>query len=262
MTSEQKEKEQEKEREKYGIKHLNMSYTSCSDETLKELGENHIHTLTSINLTDCRKITDLGMRSLAECVNLSHLNLSNVPITDVGVGYLCARLSNLQEFHLSCSGVTDMSMEHLKTLQNLMVLDMFEAVITDNGVQYFCQAVSSRNQNLTTIEFAGGRLSNLALQHIATIPALTSVNVAQNALIDDGGVEHLRVMTHLRHLNLSGTATTERGVGHLASIASLRTLSLFGCVRVNPRSRRLTAISKNVRVGMDHNREHKDLNSL
>lgn len=57
MQSDMKEKEKEKEKEKHGVKCLNLSYTNCSDETLKELGENHIHTLTSLNLTDCRKIT-------------------------------------------------------------------------------------------------------------------------------------------------------------------------------------------------------------
>jgi hypothetical protein len=110
------------------------------------------------------------------------------------------------------------------------------------------------------------------------LPALTSLNLSHNAAIDDQGLEPLRGLRRLVHLNLSGTKVTHKGLAILTSatssgagspgnaatagatsaqqlsasacVAPLQRISLFGC-DVKATSGKLAQLPPGLQLGID-----------
>ena len=97
-----------------------------------------IPTLTYLNLSENRKITDDGLRALRTLTSLTGLNLSSCSITSVGLGYLAA-LTRLETLDLSfCNRITDASFKALRPLNRLTSLNLQGCVkITNGGIARF-----------------------------------------------------------------------------------------------------------------------------
>lgn len=95
----------------------------------------HCKAVTFMNLSENRKITDEGMRSLAEMSHLTGVNLSSCSLNDVGIGRLNA-LTHLEHLNLSfCNRLTDTSLRHLRKLTQLVYLDLQGCVkVSQKGV--------------------------------------------------------------------------------------------------------------------------------
>ena len=84
----------------------------------------HCKAVTFMNLSENRKITDEGMRALAEMTHLTGVNLSSCSLNDVGIGRLTA-LTRLETLNISfCNKLTDTSLRHLRKLTRLTYLDL------------------------------------------------------------------------------------------------------------------------------------------
>lgn len=80
--------------------------------------------VTYLNLSENRKITDEGMLHLARIPHLTGLNLSSCGITDTGLSRLTV-LSRLATLNLSyCNRITDVGLKHLRKLNRLTYLDL------------------------------------------------------------------------------------------------------------------------------------------
>ncbi len=97
-----------------------------------------IPTLTYLNLSENRKITDDGLRQLKALPGLTGLNLSSCGITNVGLGYL-AVLTRLETLDLSfCNRITDAGLKSLRPLTRLAYLNVQGCVkMTNAGLVRF-----------------------------------------------------------------------------------------------------------------------------
>ncbi len=185
-----------------------------SDSGLKTILDKASGTrITSISLSNCKKITDAGLAHLAELPSLYSLNLSMCDnITDAGLAHL-AKLTLLSSLDLRrCTNITDAGIAHLSKLALLSSLNLSICPnITDVGLAH-----------LATLTL----LSSLDLSGWSHIP-VSSRGLNWNENITDAGLAHLSKLTALRSLNLSACINiTDAGLAHLATLTSLSSLLL------------------------------------
>lgn len=92
-----------------------------------------IPTLTYLNLSENRKITDDGLRALKALPTLTGLNLSSCSITGAGLSYL-QPLTRLETLDLSfCNRITDPGLKALRALPRLSALNLQGCVKVTNA---------------------------------------------------------------------------------------------------------------------------------
>src|SRR5690348_11291200 len=116
---------------------LNVTNHDITDEELIKLIDKHQTTLTSINLSECTRLTDKSIKYLAKLKNLTTLNLTSCfQITDAAIKDL-SQLQNLTTLNLTgCNRITDAAIKDLSKLQNLTTLDLINCdKITDAAIK-------------------------------------------------------------------------------------------------------------------------------
>ncbi len=89
--------------------------------------------LTYLNLSENRKISDVGLSRLAPLTSLTRLNLSSCSITGQGLSNLTP-LKKLEVLDISyCNRLTDESLRVLKTMPRLMSIDIQGCVKTSHA---------------------------------------------------------------------------------------------------------------------------------
>ena len=99
--------------------------------------------LQTLNLRECGKITDAGLSSLSSLTGLQTLNLNYCyKITDAGVSSLSS-LTGLQTLDLAyCDKITDAGVASLSSLTGLQTLILYDCDrITDAAVSFFSSTV-------------------------------------------------------------------------------------------------------------------------
>lgn len=81
------------------------------------------------------------------------------------------------------------------------------------------------NPQATGLE-AHGQMTDALLAEVAEFPHLTMLRCGGSAGVTDEGVRHLARMPNLRHLDLSGTAITDRELSVLRELKSLERIAL------------------------------------
>ena len=146
----------------------------------------------------------------------------------VGISYL-AQLKNMQHLKLNaCFDFTDECLSHLPVMTTLETLDISACwTITDNGIRFL-----SMLPRLHTLNIEGCRnITNAAYQHIASITSLRSLTVSlsmtSQSTIDDTGLLHLSKCTRLRNLVLQCCIhVTMKGIRFLEGMAFLQILEV------------------------------------
>ncbi|MHB0924797.1 MAG: leucine-rich repeat domain-containing protein [Bellilinea sp.] len=114
---------------------INLRAKNIDDEDLYTLVKavSGLASLTSLNLSENRKITDLGLSRLAALPGLTRLNLSSCSISNQGLAHLTA-LKNLEHLDISyCNRITDEGLRFLKSLNRLAFLDIQRCVKTSHA---------------------------------------------------------------------------------------------------------------------------------
>lgn len=89
--------------------------------------------LTALNLSENRKVTDVGLTRLPGLPGIRHLNLSSCSITNQGLASLTA-LKKLEHLNISyCNRITDEGLRQLKALPRLQFLDIQGCVKTSHA---------------------------------------------------------------------------------------------------------------------------------
>lgn len=89
--------------------------------------------VTFLNLSENRKITEVGLDYLRPLVTLTGLNLSSCSLNDQGLAHLSA-LTQLTHLDLSyCNRLTDACVKHIRALIRLRFLDLQGCVKISNG---------------------------------------------------------------------------------------------------------------------------------
>ena len=103
------------------ITSIDKFHPETSDDDLKILSE--FPNLTTLNLSGCKKITNVGLEQLAIKPDLTCLDLSDTQIDDAGLKQLSI-LTRLTSLDLKWCNITDSGLEHLKAFTALSSLSL------------------------------------------------------------------------------------------------------------------------------------------
>ena len=207
-----------------------------------------IPTLAQLDLR-LTKVTDAGMRHLANMHSLRSICISGTPVTDAGLTPLkdlkdldcldlgiyregknftdealanVAGLTKLRWLRLGGSRVTDRGLAHLKDMKRLEHLELGDTQVTDAGLAYL--------EPLTSLKEVGlpDRITDEGATHLSRVASLERIRSNFYHLSDDG-VRQLSKLDKLQGLNLGGNTITNASFAELAKMKGLKTLSMQDC---------------------------------
>ncbi len=190
---------------------------------------------------DDSKITDEGLRTIAQMSSLRFLDLNGTPITDEGLQHLSV-LTKLKRLSINDTHVTPEGLVHLAGMQDLENLYIYNT-ITDDSVKHVSRlkglkqlsanleisdesvALLATLPSLEYLSLSDPRITDAALADIARMPSLTTL-LFQGCSITDRGLTRLRNLENLEHLMIARTDVTTAGLRHLMTLPNLNLLSL------------------------------------
>lgn len=186
--------------------------------TIANLPKQNIR-LRTVYLSQAANVTDESMKEL-KAVRLDHLDLSNLPITDVGLAHI-ADQTQLGSLGLKGTKITDKGLEHLKGMRNLNNLDLARTQVSGMGVEQL------EGAPLTLVDLEGCPVTDESLKYFSKLPNLQALGLSDTR-VSDKGLVYLQEMPKLRSLSLKGTAITDEGLRNLRTMANLATIRLQG----------------------------------
>ena len=143
------------------------------------------------------------------------------PIND-SVIVQVARLTSLQQLHLSGTSTSASGLSHLKGLTNLWSLTIQSTPVTDAGLVQL-----EGLPNLSELYLDDAQVTDAELVHLKAFTKLSYLSLWGND-IDDAGLVQLEGPTSLTTLSLTYTQITDAGLVHLKGLTKLSTLDLGG----------------------------------
>ncbi|CAM9365607.1 unnamed protein product [Lampetra fluviatilis] len=209
--------------------------SSLTDGALKAVSA--LRKLHLLNVSDCAKLTDAGLRHLTEgaaAAHLHELNLSNcVRVSDLTLTRLIPKCQSMTHLSLRyCDQLTDAGLELLGNMPALVALDLAGTNIQDQGLAAI--GTNSRLKELCISQCVA--ISDLGLQKFCQrVRDLERLDVSHCRLLSDLGVKNLVFCCRrLTYLNLSGCAQlTDVSAQYLSGVCRyLRIADLSGCVKL------------------------------
>ncbi|XP_054632474.1 dynein regulatory complex subunit 6 isoform X2 [Dunckerocampus dactyliophorus] len=160
--------------------------------------------LRSLHVVDCRKMTDVGLKSVASLRNLQSLDISLcTKVTDRGICHLAdsSSASKLRDLSLSqCSLITDSAVNMIGyRFSKLCHLNLsYCEQLTDAALESLsCSYISS-------LDISGCNIQDEGLAALEEVP-LKKLIIAQCINITDVGIENLcKYVTELEYVDVSG----------------------------------------------------------
>lgn len=172
---------------------------------------------------DSQWISDLGgsvIRNAQDSVTGVILRGSWVSDTDL---HRLDQYPALTDLDLSLTHITDEGMQDIKTLRGITELNLYFAqYVTDEGV-----AAIKDWKKLKRLDLQGTKAGDSALEHIAGITTLESLNVG-STLMTDVGLERLTSLPNLKQLTMGGNELGDAGLQALRQMPGLTYLDLRG----------------------------------
>ncbi|XP_064199506.1 F-box and leucine-rich repeat protein 13 isoform X1 [Anguilla rostrata] len=226
-----------------GLKHI--SAAACrglTDNGMRSIGG--LKNLTSLNIADCVRVTDLGLRCLAEGPSgprIQELNLSNCTrITDVSLMRIAQRCTSLSHLSLCyCDQLTDSGMEWLGSVSSLTSLDLTGTSIQDQGLTALGSNPSLRKLNVSECLW----ITDIGIEKFCKqLRGLEHMDVSHCLSLSDQSVKALSYHCRtIRSLRLAGCPKmTDVSVQCLMGTGQhLRELDVSGCVHLSDRAAKL-----------------------
>ena len=172
---------------------------------------------------DTQWITDLGGTVTRNAQGMvTTINLRGTWVTDTDLRRL-NRYPALSVLDLSLTHITDGGLQEIKNLRGIADFDLYFAeYITDEGV-----AAIKDWKRLKRLNLHGTKAGDTALEHIAGLPLLESLDVG-STLMTDVGLERLTSLTNLRSLTMGGNELGDAGMQALRQMPNLTYLDLSG----------------------------------
>uniref|UniRef100_A0A674I7F9 F-box and leucine-rich repeat protein 13 n=2 Tax=Terrapene triunguis TaxID=2587831 RepID=A0A674I7F9_9SAUR len=188
--------------------------------------------LRELNLTNCIHVTDASLMKIAQrCHNLAYLNMRYCEsVTDAGIEAL-GNMTSLISIDISGTTVSDMSLAALGHTRRMKELSVSECrKITDMGIQKFCQGAKDLEYCDVSYCF---QLTNETVKALAfNCHQLTSLNIAGCHKMTDLCVQYLSGVCHYLHfLDISGCVhLTDKTLKYLwKGCTQLRILKMLYC---------------------------------
>ncbi|XP_036366680.1 dynein regulatory complex subunit 6-like isoform X3 [Octopus sinensis] len=207
--------------------------------------------VSHIYLADCQRLTDICLRylatckqltilNLAECINFSdgicaiklrELNLSNcVHLGDMSLIIISKKLQNLTYLSLSfCDNISESSLEALGQAPNLISLDISGSSCSDQSISAIGKRARMKNINISQCT----NITDLGLQKFAKqCPGLEQIDLSHCLQITDVAIKNLAFCCRLLScVKLSGCKfITDLTLQYLSGVCHyLVQLDLNGC---------------------------------
>ncbi|XP_032221277.2 dynein regulatory complex subunit 6 [Nematostella vectensis] len=212
-----------------------------TDLSLKALAS--VRHLNVINVADCVRIQDTGVRQIVEGPSgskIKELNLTNcVRVSDVTLLRIAQRCHNLVYASFCyCEHVTDAGVELLGTLPNLISIDMSGCNISDHGVSSLGNNAMMRDVVIAECS----AITDLGLQKMCQqCRFLENLDISHCTNLTDNAIKNLVFCCRLlRTLNLSGCdKLTDSSLQYLSGVCHyLEMLDLSNCTLVSDKALR------------------------
>lgn len=194
-----------------GVQSVHVRDIVIDDTTLESLSK--LPHLQDLELFESPKITNAGMRHVANMRSLSRLSLvANPRISDDGFAYL-KNLVSLTRLSIDSEALTDKTLENVAGMKKLKYLNLADAnKINGSGFRHF--AMLERLEILST---RGTTCSDSCLRYLTPLRNLKQLYLDGNG-ITDKGLRALKGLAKLKSIELSSTNVTERGKALLKSM--------------------------------------------
>lgn len=212
-----------------------------TDMSLKILSQ--CRNLQVLNLADCVRLSDTGVRYLVEgfsAAKLRELNLTNcIRVSDVSLLRISQKCHSLAYVNFSyCEHITDAGVELISNIDSLISIDLSGCNITDSGV-----IALANNPNFKDIIISECcSVTNTGIQKLVSqVKDLETFDIAHVDKVDDTAIKTLAFCCRkLRVLNVSGChLLTDQGLQYLSGVCRfIEKLDISGCKLVTDRAMR------------------------
>lgn len=171
------------------------------------------------------KITNAGLSLLAdtpEARQITSLSLFSTNITDEGLGVL-ANMRQLKVLWLSAHTITDAGLAHLEVLSSLEVLGLIDNGMNGNPTRIDGTGLVHLRglTNLKQVRIQGLQVSDVALEHLASLPSLQTLSICEATAITNVGLDYLSESKSLKSLYIRGCKVDDQGLKPIVEMTSL-----------------------------------------
>ncbi len=176
--------------------------------------------LRVLNLKDA-KITDDGLKPLANCDYLQSLDIWNTPVTDAGLAHVGA-VETLKHLRMrKCDNVTNEGLAVLEKLGNLEELDIRYTNVDDAGMVYVGKVKTLKN-----LKLQGNQVTDAGLVHVEGLKQLERLDLWGESKYSDELFDHIEGLP-LVQLEIDQTRTTLDGLKRLKGFPKLQILNVY-----------------------------------
>lgn len=194
-------------------------------------------------LRSSRNLTDIALKALEDCKNLTQLDLTDCKFTGSGLDYL-KNLQHLTSLSLDwCDNLSDIGFSHLGKLSSLKYLSLRECqnlsykklnCLTELSLTHLemsnCElkdtgSIKFKSDTLTKLEIDGCDITDATLEHLKNCPNLDYLDLSYIDTITDIGLAHLAELKHLTYLDITECdEITDEGVAYFQSRSNVKNL--------------------------------------
>jgi len=206
--------------------------------------------LTSLDVSDCFKIKEQGIKAMAGLKELEHVNITCIPVMESSIRTVLSECTKLREVILAGTKCSNSCSHELKNLENLVKLDMRDTSIGDEALMELSPQVLQQmlelyvgstfisDKALTFVAKAAQSMVKLSLAETnvtnAAIRSLESLRLTLKELdlsnckkltLEGGEIRGLQV---LEVLNVADSAVGDDAVRFITQMDSLKELNVSG----------------------------------
>jgi hypothetical protein len=174
--------------------------------------------VTSISLSRTR-VTDVGFKVVADCVNTEYLGLRETQITDATVVAAGQAFPKLRSVNVAKTKVTGEGVKALAAVATINRLDVGGCELDEGAFRAIGAMKKLRELNLT-----GAKFQPEWIKHLAGGSELKELNVENTALDDAASKTVAAVAPNLEILTARSTQLGDAGLKELAGLTKLRSL--------------------------------------
>ena len=148
-------------------------------------GEGVVSGVHQIGFNPTIRVTDDGLKHIAEFPETKILSLAEANITDEAMVYL-ARMRELRMLYLCRTNISDSGLEHLRALTKLDFLVLDNTAVSDRGLELLRPL-----HNLQSLSLENTNVTDKGLVHLHGLPGLQVV-ILTGTNVTSLGIEQLR----------------------------------------------------------------------
>jgi len=194
--------------------------------------------IIGIDFRKCRGAWGDVLPRVLEIPSLQSISVSGPQATHERIVSL-ASLPNLRSLRMEQCAINDATIAAVARFPKIDDVGLDRCPITDESIKSLAQAPSIKRIRLPRTE-----LTDQGLSFLKDAIHLELLDLAECHRISDAGLIHLKGLTKLRNLTLSGPRITDAGMQHLAGLTNIVAISFHQCAITDESFGALSAMTK------------------